>query len=75
MPQATQAQLQNLVKLGYVSPDLIASLPLAAVLTRIHWVFITDEDYAGDIDRWVDYAEAHYPGLDIEALDIAIGCC
>lgn len=75
MPQATQAQVQSLTEQGYVKPELAAKLPSDAVLTRIHWVYFSDEMDATDLDAWIDYADIHFPGVDLEALDMAIGCC
>jgi hypothetical protein len=75
MPHATESQVQSLIAQGYVCPERIATLPADAVLTRIHWVYISDEEYSLDLDAWIDYADRHFPGLDVEALDMAIGCC
>jgi hypothetical protein len=44
-------------------------------MTHVWWVYHDESKDAADLDAWFDYAEARWPGVDLEAVDMAIGCC
>jgi hypothetical protein len=72
--QAKQSDLQDLFRLGLADPALCAVVPNDVLMTRVWWVYV-DGSQAADLDAWIDYAEVRWPGVDLEAVDMAIGCC
>jgi hypothetical protein len=76
--QATAEQMQSLIQLGYVRAELLATLPMPAVLTRAWWLYFhpdVESDLWLDLDAWINYCDRFFPDVDAEALDMALGCC
>jgi hypothetical protein len=76
--QATAEQMQSLIQLGYARAELLDTLPEVAVLTRAWWLYFhpdAETDLWLNLDAWIDYCDRIFPDVNVEALDMALGCC